>query len=151
MSSISQYLPALPDPGAEDAVINKLRLLKDGSDDCLRYAQGIEEEFNNWLLLVCELHQVTVAKEGKTDEAQEENETKIGSLKVKAECTESTLKSTNDMAKTLKKTLDSSRKSFEKAANALPGRGFRLWPNHHCLYHANILVSMGVYWPQSLQ
>lgn len=151
MSSISQYLPALPDPGAEDAVTNKLRLLKDGSDDCLRYAQGIEEEFNNWLLLVCELHQVTVAKEGKTDEAQEENENKIVGLKVEAECTESTLKSTDEMAKTLKENLDSSRKLFEKAAKALPGRGFRLWSNHHCLYHANILVSMGVYRPQFRQ
>lgn len=73
MSAISQYLPALPDPSVRGALSNKLQLLKRGSDDCLCYAQGIEEEFQKWLDLVCELHQATVAKEGKTDEAQEGN------------------------------------------------------------------------------
>jgi hypothetical protein len=148
MSSISQYIPALPDPGAQDALLNKLQLLKNGSDDCLRYAQGIEQEFKNWLHLVCELHQVTVAKEGKNAEAQEANETDIGGLKIEAELQENHLRFNEEWAQNLKEDLDFDRTMFLEAAAALPGRGFHLWTNQFCL-HANVLISMGIYRPQS--
>lgn len=63
--------------------------------------------------------------------------------------TESSLKSTEETAKELRKHLDSSREVFENAAKAIPGRGSRRHSNHHCSYHANFLTSMEVYWSQS--
>jgi hypothetical protein len=122
MAAIVGYLPDLPHPGAEMAINDKLTLLKNGSDDCLKYAQDIEKKFTEWLQLVCEVHQVTVAKEDKVSLGQQQAEIKIGGITLEAELTQSSLDHANEAAKTLKENLDTSKRLFEKAADAVPGR-----------------------------
>lgn len=63
---MSSYLALLPAPDAAKALNKKLDLIKDQSDLCLHYAQDIEKKFIEWLKLVCEVHQVTAAKEEKS-------------------------------------------------------------------------------------
>ncbi|KAF8892585.1 hypothetical protein BD779DRAFT_1661291 [Infundibulicybe gibba] len=121
MGSILQYLPSIPDPAASEALNNKLELLKEGSNDCLGYAQAIEDEFKRWLLLVCELHQVSAAKEDKVEIAEQETNNKIAGVKIEAELTELNLTHAQDAAKTLKANLDDAKKLYEKAADAVPG------------------------------
>ncbi|KAF3940749.1 hypothetical protein ABW19_dt0206211 [Dactylella cylindrospora] len=121
MGKIVDYLGYLPHPDAESGLNNNLQLLKSGSDDCLRYATDVEQEFKKWLALVCELHQVTVAKEEKTTQDQIETDIKIAGVSVQAELADTSLKHADEAAKTMKDNLESSRKQFEKAADAVPG------------------------------
>jgi hypothetical protein len=122
MSSIITYLPELPHPAAEKALNNKLSLVKNCSDDCLRYARTIEEAFEKWLELVCEVHQVTVAKEDQTSIAQQKNEVLMSGIRIEAEMTESSLKNAKETAKEMKEQMVQSRKLFEEAVHSVPGR-----------------------------
>ena len=103
---------------------NKLDALKTDSDDCLRYAQDIESKFKDWLELVCEVHQVTVAKEEKTSIDQQDNEIKIAGVSIESELTEKSLKNAEESAKIMKENMVKSREMFEKAADAVPGREY---------------------------
>lgn len=100
----------------------KLDLLKKSSDDCLKYSQDIEAKFLDWLELVCEVHQVTAAKEERTSIDQQETEIKIAGLSIEAELTGKSLADTEEAAKTMKENMVKSREIFEKAADAVPGR-----------------------------
>ena len=129
-------------------VEKKLNALKRGSDDCLRYAQDIEAKFNDWLELVCEVHQVTAAKEGNAVNHQQDIVEEFQKMSIRAEQTQSSLKSAEEQAKIMRDTMESSKKTFEMAADAIPDRKCLL----HIFFHVHFastevfLESSGTSW-----
>lgn len=119
---VSKYLALLPAPDAAMALNKKLSLIKDQSDMCLVYSQDMEKKFIEWLKLVCEVHQVTVAKEEKTSIDQVKNSIQLAGVEIEAELTETAVHHAEDAANTLKENMVQARKTFEKAADAIPGR-----------------------------
>jgi hypothetical protein len=112
----------LPDRSAAMQLDDNIENLKEGSDKCLKYAQDIENKFKSWLELVCEVHQVTVAKDEKTSIVQKETEIKIGGVNIEAELTDKAASDAEQAAKDMKENMVKSREMFEKAADAIPSR-----------------------------
>lgn len=106
------------------ALNKKLNLIKDQSDNCLRYAQDIEKKFVEWLQLVCEVHQVTVAKEERTSIDQVKNSITLAGVEIEASLTENSVKHAEEAASTLKDNMVQSREMFKKAADAIPTREY---------------------------
>jgi uncharacterized protein YbaP (TraB family) len=115
-------LGALPAPDAAMNLNKKLVLVKEGSDNALRYSLDIENKFKDWLELVCEVHQVTVAKEEQTSMDEKDNSIKLEGLSIESELTETSLHHADEAAKTMKDNMDSAKKMFEQAADKIPGR-----------------------------
>ncbi|CAI7565821.1 unnamed protein product [Penicillium glandicola] len=120
LPTVSQYLALLPARDAEMALNKKLNLIKDQSDNCLQYAKDIEAKFVEWLLLVCEVHQVTVAKEERTSIDQVKNSITLAGVEIEASLTENSVKHAEEAANTMKENMVQSRDMFRKAADAIP-------------------------------
>jgi hypothetical protein len=124
LTAIGTYLAYLPAPDAVENFNNKIALIKEGTDKALQYSQDIENKFKHWLELVCEVHEVAVAKEERTSVDQKESSIKLQGLSVDAELWEMSLKEAQDAAKTMEENMDSKKKMFEKAADEIPIREY---------------------------
>jgi hypothetical protein len=65
---------------------------------------------------------VTVAKEEMTGIEQKDNSIKMAGLDVESELTATSLNHAEEAAKAMKENMDSAKKMFEKAADAIPSR-----------------------------
>lgn len=100
----------------------QLAAVKSDSDRCLRCATAMEDKFKDWLELVCELHQVTLAKEEKTAMDEQANNATLAGVELKAELTKTSVDNAAEAAKIMKDNMKATRKVFEKAADKIPSR-----------------------------
>lgn len=100
----------------------QLAAVKSDSDRCLRCATAMEVKFKDWLELVCELHQVTLAKEEKTAIDEQTNNATLAGVELKAELMKTSVDNAAEAAKIMKDNMKATRKVFEKAADKIPSR-----------------------------
>ena len=124
MKKVGSNLGLLPAPDAAMNLNKQLNAVKSDSDRCLAYSQDIEKKFTEWLQLVCELHQVALAKEEKTKMDEDANNTTLAGVELKAELTKTSLNNAAEAAKTMKENMVASRQVFEKAADKIPSREY---------------------------
>lgn len=112
----------LPDEGAALALETNLNSLKRGSNHCYEYAKATEKAFVDWLLLVNELHQVSVYKQELTEKQKEENIRMMEARKVSLELTETDVDSGKAAATQFKSIMNSAKAAFTRESKRYYGR-----------------------------
>lgn len=115
------YITDLPSPEAQSGFSVHLDRLKDTTDGCLTRAKSIELEFNKWLLMVMELHQVTLSEQAEKALAEQNNKELLAYDTAKLEATKVAETTAKASAELMNKQLKAAEGAYTRASKNCPG------------------------------
>jgi hypothetical protein len=105
---------------AKTMLVPTIKRLADVANRCEDKARGMEQSFQSWLDMVCELHQCIVQTSTDTAEKKIANQIHLAAAKTRLTAEEDAKKLASESVSTLKGSLETATAAYKKAADEFP-------------------------------
>ncbi|RFU25071.1 hypothetical protein B7463_g11267, partial [Scytalidium lignicola] len=119
--TVNQIIQLLGDAeSAQTLLVPTMKTLARIAQDCETRAKEMENTFQFWLDMVCELHACVVQTSSDASEKKAANQTHLSAAKAKLPSADEAKKLASETVSTLKNTLETATAAYKKAADDFP-------------------------------